>query len=400
MALGVVDMRDKPKVFFNTQEAAQFALNAALDAAARGSTGVGGVLLGPHKELIALSCNRVYADGKLVDPTAHGERQLVDWYFDKVKTDSTLPPPEQCTIVTSLDPCLMCTGSILTGGFNVISSSLDTAGGVNWDGKNTFADLPEEVRQDAREHFSYFAVEGKSPYQGPAVYGEKPEISEELSTRSVNAFLDSIAKPKPGSNGAAPGPVSDLKGCSEAGVMAVLKKYCPQAMTIQSNPDQPGPELAETLLSAARQSQASGGKFNAAALIDPHGNLVMVRGSKEHKSPLRTPFMELTRAWAKVRAEAGPEGARYLAPIKDCTLVTLLGPAPDGPSVMEFGAYGSSVKGKARQDVPSWQFVIPRQSQEKLDATIDALPPHYSQKIHPRIAQVTDQRLIEACQSS
>ena len=384
-------MRGKAQVAFNVQEAAVWALNAAVQAASQGSTGVGGVLLGPHRELIAMSCNRVWADGKLADPTAHGERQMVDWYFEKARHDTTLPAPQDCTIVTSLDPCLMCTGSILTGGFKVISSSLDTAGGVNFDGKNTFTDLPEPLRDAAQKQFSYFGVEEKSAFQGPHVFGEQPVISEDVSNNSLNAFLDSLKTPHPR---VLAGPVADLRECSDPAVLAVLKKYSPEALTLHCQPDQPGPELADTLLKAARQSVAEGGKFNAAAILDPHGNLVLVRGSQEGKSPLRTPFMELTRAWATMRAEAGEE---YLAPLRDCTVVTLLGPAQDGPSVMEFGAYGSSVKGKARQDVASWQYVLPRQTQAQLDQAIRDLPPHYSENISPRIEQVSDARLVDLC---
>lgn len=396
VALGVVDMRPLQRVALNTQEAASWALAAALQAAAHGSTGVGGVMLGPHRELLAISSNRVYHEGKLVDPTAHGERQLVDWYFEQKRTDPTLPPPEQCTVVTTLDPCMMCTGSLLAGGFNVISSSLDAAGGVNYDGTNRLTALPASVRETAHQRFAYFAVDGVSPYQGPAVFGERPSISAEVSSRSSHAFLGSVKQPRPHADEPAP----DLAECPNPAVEALLKRYSPDALSVRSQPGQPGPELAEPLLRAARQSAQAGGSFDAAALLDPHGNLVMVRGNQEGLSPLRTPLMELTRAWAQARAEVPPELKDYLPPLRECTVVTLKGPASDGAGVMELGAYGSSLKSQAAMDTPSWQYVLPSQPQQQLEESIRALPPHYSEKIRPRIDQVTDGRLVELCAPS
>jgi tRNA(Arg) A34 adenosine deaminase TadA len=58
-------------------------------------------------------------NGFTFDPTAHGERQMIDWYFDQIAQGFPMPPPSQLSIVTSLDPCCMCAGSILTAGFNV-----------------------------------------------------------------------------------------------------------------------------------------------------------------------------------------------------------------------------------------------------------------------------------------
>lgn len=393
VALGVTDMRPEKRVARDTQEAARWALEAGLKAAAMGSTGVGGVMLGPHRELLAISSNRVYSEGKMVDPTAHGERQLVDWYFEQKRTDPTLPPPEQCTVVTTLDPCMMCTGSLLAGGFNVISSSLDTAGGVNFDGTGALTAVPAPVREAAHQHFAYFAVDGVSPYQGPQVYGEQPSISADLSSQSNHAFLDSLSQHKIPISG----PALDVARCPDPAVEALLKRYSPEALSVRSEPGQPGPELAEPILRAARQSVKDGGSFNAAALIDPHGNLLVVRGNQEGTSPLRTPLMELTRAWAQIRAEAPAGSEQYLPPLRECTVVTLYGPAPDGAGTMELGAYGSSLKSPAPPDFPSWQYILPRQSQEQLDESLDALPPHYSQKLHPWIQQVSDGRLVGDC---
>ena len=398
VALGVMDMRGHQQVAFNTAQAAIWSVDAAVKAASQGTFGVGGVLLGPHKEVIAISCNRVIADGKLADPTAHGERQVVDWYFEQKAQGSQLPKPEDCTIVSSLDPCMMCAGSILTGGFNVVSTTLDTRAGVNYTTDGTYPTVPAELQQQAREHFAYVGIEGVRPYQGPDHLNQGSTISEADEKRSIDTFLASLSKVQEVIHSGPSAPVQDLKNCQDPQVLAALKKYYPQALELKFEPGLPTDKLAKPLLDAANDAQKRGASYNAAALLDPHGNLVMLRAGKEERPPIRTPFMELTRAWAKVRAEAGPEGEKYLAPLKDCTMVTLQGPATDAPSVMEMGAYGSSVEGPLPEhEHPAWQYILPRQSQAGVDQQIANLPPLYSQVIKPEIQQVSDGALVHLC---
>lgn len=398
VALGVMDMRGQKQVAFNTAQAAIWSVDAAVKAASQGTFGVGGVLLGPHKEVIAISCNRVIADGKVADPTAHGERQVVDWYFEQKAQGSELPKPEDCTIVSSLDPCMMCAGSILTGGFNVVSTTLDTRAGVNYTTDGSYPTVPKELQEQAKEHFAYVGIEGGRPYQGPEHLNHGSTISEAEEKRSIDTFLASLGKVQEVIHSGPSQAVQNLQDCKDPQVLSALKKYYPQAMDLKFEPGQPDSRLAGPLLKAAQDAKNRGGAYNAAALIDPHGNLVMLRSGKEERSPIRTPFMELTRAWAKVRAEAGPEGEKYLAPLKDCTLVTLQGPGHDAPSVMEMGAYGSSVEGPLPpHEHPAWQYVLPRQSQAGVNEQIANLPPLYSQIIKPEIQQVSDGALVHLC---
>lgn len=397
VALGVRDVRGQHQVAFNTAQAALWSVDAAVQAASQGTFGVGGALLGPHKELLAISCNRVVADGKVADPTAHGERQLVDWYFEKLHQGETLPSPQECTIVSSLDPCMMCAGSILTAGFRVASTTLDTTAGVNYTTDGRYPTVPEELRQQTQQQFAYIGVEGKRDFAGEPLYGERPVVAADVEQRSLSVFLDSLPKVQQTihSDGL---PVADLRQCADQQVVTVLKNFSPQALSLHFPPGQPGPELAETLLQAADEAKLNGGVHNAAALIDPHGNLVLVSQGQEGQSPVRTAFMELTRTWTTIRAQAGPNADKYLAPLKDCTVITLHGPGRDSTSIMDIGAYGSSVEGPLPpSSQAAWQYVLPRQEQALLNQEIQQLPPLYSQIIRPRIEQVADADLIALC---
>lgn len=391
---GVMDMRDTgshPALLAVVEQA----VDAATQAAATGTFGVGGVLLGPTGQVLAVSCNHAISEGAVADPTAHGERQLVDWYFQQVHQGDCLPPPGECVIVSSLDPCIMCAGSILRSGFRVLSTTMDEAAGLNYTGDATYPSLDIAARKAADATFGYLAVQGRRAYQGPPnAPGHRIVLPAALEDRSRHGFLDSVEAVKEIIH-ASYGDVSDLRECDDPRLLEILKEHSPVALTVRTHPGQPaGAHLGAALLEEAER----GSVRNSAALIDPHGNLVYLASGREDISPIRTAFMELTRGWARLHAAAGLPGKKYLAHLKDCTLVTLQGPGPDPVSFMELGAYGSSVEGPlGPSESARWQYVLARQSQAQLEATVAALPPLYSQIIKPRIEQVEDRQLKERC---
>ncbi|MBV5324847.1 MAG: hypothetical protein J0626_06040, partial [Rhodospirillaceae bacterium] len=106
--------------------------------------------------------------GLIFDPTAHAERQLIDWYYAELARGVDLPAPQDITIVTSLDPCCMCAGAILAAGFNVLVAAPDHSAGVNYDSSAHFEALPAPLRATAAASFSYPAVLGASSYRRTA----------------------------------------------------------------------------------------------------------------------------------------------------------------------------------------------------------------------------------------
>lgn len=84
----------------------RLALAEAVEAPATGDVPVGAVVVGPEGEVLATARNEREATG---DPTAHAEvlalrraaAALGDWRL------------EGCTLVVTLEPCVMCAGSIL-----------------------------------------------------------------------------------------------------------------------------------------------------------------------------------------------------------------------------------------------------------------------------------------------
>ena len=169
----------------NLAQAAEWAQAGAQRAAERGTFCVGGVLLGPAGQLLAESSNHVLCNGAVYDPTAHGERQLVDWHA----AQSGLPPAGLCTVVSTLDPCMMCAGALLQAGFRVVTLALDPDAGVNWRGDHSFDSLPPALRELARTKFAYLGVDGMRP-----PFGCDVSLPAAFERRSYGLFRDSLER--------------------------------------------------------------------------------------------------------------------------------------------------------------------------------------------------------------
>lgn len=95
-----------------------------------------------------------------MNPTNHNEKKIVSWYWEN-KLKLNLPPPEQLTIVSTLDPCLMCASCIVISGFNVGTISLDRHAGVNFK-QNAFLDYSFSIffMSALLNRFGYYKIRG------------------------------------------------------------------------------------------------------------------------------------------------------------------------------------------------------------------------------------------------
>jgi cytosine deaminase len=69
------------KKTIDVQAAVAIAAAEAIAAKTQGTFGVGGLMLDQHGNVLQSLHNNVIKDGLIFDPTAHGERQLIDWYY-------------------------------------------------------------------------------------------------------------------------------------------------------------------------------------------------------------------------------------------------------------------------------------------------------------------------------
>lgn len=401
------------KKTIDVQAAVAIAAAEAIAAKTQGTFGVGGLMLDQHGNVLQSLHNNVIKQGLIFDPTAHGERQLIDWYYAERAKGRDLPPPQDITIVTSLDPCCMCSGAILAGGFNVVVAAPDREAGIDHDVSAGFGALPQALRAQAASTFSYPAILGSSLY-ARAASGATPKsffIGKTISepTQALCALVFEATSDEVMRLFQTDLPAEQL--CDPAtlapdhAIARALKQVYPDALTYRCAPLTPDAGLAPFLLQAMARDREHGGDGDAVALLDSFGNLLLCMPGRMTRSGIRSAFMEATRAYAQLRyklmAGAPPERQqevrRYLGHPKDGTLVFAKGPDASAISFMNLGAYGSTMEGPLPGNNPAqFQYVVPAIAQAELDAICAAMPPLYSDiiRIHP--TQVTDRELIDA----
>jgi cytosine deaminase len=155
------------------------------------------------------------------------------------------------------------------------------------------------------------------------------------------------------------------------------------------------------------KDREQGGPGDAVALLDGFGNLLICLPGRRARSQICTAFMEVTRQYAQLRyhlmqgatADKATEVRRYLPHPKEGTFVFALGPDASAQSLMDLGAYGSTMEGPLPDSNPQqFQYVIPRLAEEDLSAICTSLPPLYSATIRIKPIQVNDAQLIAALQ--
>lgn len=397
----------------DVQAAVAIAANEAIAAKTQGTFGVGGVMLDQHGNVLHSLHNDVVRDGLIHDPTAHGERQLVDWYFAERAKGRAMPEPQDITIVTSLDPCCMCSGAILAAGFNVVAAAPDTKAGINFDASAGFTGLPAELREAAQASFSYPAVLGASQYARAATgAAARPffigktiaEPTQALCSLVFEATADDVMALFD-----ADLPKAQLKCpatlAEDHAIVAALRAVYPDALRYRCTPQQPDADLAPFLQRAMRRDVEQGGSGDAVALLDSFGNLLLCMPGRMAQSDVASAFMEATRAYAQLRYRlmAGASAAvqrevrEYLGHPRDGTFVFALGPDSSALSFMNLGAYGSTMEGPLPERNPAqFQYVRPRMAQAELERLCSEMPPLYRNVIRIRPQQVADQQLIAA----
>ncbi|MGV7208700.1 nucleoside deaminase [Oxalobacteraceae bacterium A2-2] len=397
----------------DVQAAAALAASEAIAAKTQGTFAVGVVMLDPQGNVLHALHNNVVRQGMVYDPTAHGERQLIDWYYAERARGRELPEPHEITIVSSLDPCSMCSGAILAAGFNVVVAAPDTDAGVNCGLDAAFDTLPQGLRAQAGASFSYPAVLGASSYARPAS-GAAPRsffIGKTIAeaTQALCALVFEASSPGVLALFRNNLPRAELKCPSTLdpghAIVRELKKLYPDALAYRAAPQRPDAGLALFLLQAMARDREHGGPGEAVALLDAYGNLLLCAHGRLGQSGIRTAFMEATRGYAQLRyklmAGASPEQQaevrQYLGHPRDGTFVFTHAPGQDALGYMNLGAYGSTMEGPLPDDNPAqFQYVLPTVAQDQLDAVCAAMPPLYRNVIRISPRQVADRDLVAA----
>lgn len=403
------------KKAIDVQAAVALAASQAIAAKSQGTFGVGGVLLDQHGNVLKALQNNVVRDGLIFDPTAHGERQLIDWYFAEREAGRELPAPEDITIVTSLDPCAMCAGAILAAGFNVVVAATDDKAGINYDNSFTFTSLPPALREPAAATFYYPAVLGATCFARDSA-GASPRVrfigktiaepTQALCSLAFEATNDKVQQFFT-TEFAREALMDPATLPSNHALVRKLKVLYPDALSYRCMPHAPDAGLAPILRRAMEQDLAQGGEGDAVALLDAFGNLLLCAPGRRSQSTICTAFMECTRRYAQLRYTlmhgasdaVQAEVRRYLGHPREGTFVFARAPGESAQSFMDLGAYGSTMEGPLPEANPlQFQYVLPApgREREQLEQMCAGLPPLYRDTIRIRPVQVADEALVAA----
>jgi tRNA(Arg) A34 adenosine deaminase TadA len=400
----------------NADEAASLVLSMAQEADRQGTFGVGGaiienntgkVIMAMHNKVLqplgndlGLLSNKIY----ISDPTAHGERQLVYWYYEN-KAALNLPEPSALTIVTSLDPCAMCAGTLMTSGFNVAVVAYDDFAGVNWDMRADFPGYPSVIQNKLQKYFGYYSVQGGRSYSGaPGILYANTAVSRSNADSCAAVFNDNVQRIRDDSNASGLDPRDPSNQMIDPSLLsaysAFRKSYLssfPDAFTLRlANYRRPNLALKTYLQNLVQQNVDA---KNAVAFIDYYGNLLMASADRFDISPVATAFMTTVQNYSKLRfalvnnPETTASAQKSLSNPKYGTFVFLY--APDGFStntLKDMGAYGSSMEGPIPVTSPSnFQFYEDPQigTFADLRELISAMPPLYG----PALVNISPERV-------
>lgn len=409
----------------NAEQAVQIAAGKSIEASLQNTFAVGGILVDNRtgRVFCALHNNvlEAFENSKLFllhDPTAHGERQIVDWYF-KNRKRLKLPHPRQLTVVTTLDPCAMCAGALLTAGFNVGVAAEDDYAGINYNASFDFPSVPSGWRSVAQSSFAYYGVEAPIRRafrggKGPAFANQRISASTFCLTGTIFESSVNSVRVLDNNSGKDPSQLTNPKDLPRnSAVRKALQEVYPEAFSVTCpEPRVPGKEIAQVLLNAARKAQSRGAAFNSVAFLDPFGNFLLCLGGVEERSPIRTAFMEVTRAYAHVRwvlmnhrdKSVREQAGNVLTHPKYGTFVFLYSPDPNTPEgLMTMGAYGSTMEGPIPNTFPSnLQYVLLPEgvSPAEVSELAMSLPPFYTTSVQVAPTQVLDDGLVEEVRSS
>ena len=371
-----------------------------------------------------------------LDPTNHGETQLVAWFYanrEAIRQQlglASLPDPANFTVVTSLDPCAMCAGTLLTAGFNVaVIAPDDSGGGVNWAGTGEFAHVPPAVRSALRTKFGYYKVTAdgeddkvtgvalRANYTGgPDVLFREEAITEAIYNDNFFVFQTSVAQVDQirRDTRQSLGDLADIApaGGTPADAVALRNQLVarwPGALSVKLDTRMPDAELLalgikqddlpkknyfrpnDALYNLLQTALANApGSQNALAMIDPFGNVLAVEVDRPAESPIATAMMNIASGYSKWAFDRISDAStiatnitllkdtpayKHLSPVARGTFIYLKAPTPDEVTTLkDLGIFGNTGDGVLQYIEPPVDGTM-----KELDDQVWSMPLYYIQ---------------------
>jgi tRNA(Arg) A34 adenosine deaminase TadA len=362
----VIDRRDQPPLadtfdispgvrpgsgFVRTaEEAAARVVALAEEAGKQGTFAVGGLLVDDSGQIVAEATNAVIRDNRLSDPSAHVERQLIDWVFRERSRGRPLSP-RKLTIVSSLDPCAMCAGAILRSGMPAAIVAEDNYAGVHF--RREPVRMPWELQAQASTDMAFCGVKDKRPRPVADIPSFlTSDISSSLVDRSTKVFSDSLTEVQHKVGGGDQGPeVFEPTSETLSGLRNVAERLGPHIRVPHAKLNVQDSATRSELLRLLDD--------DGSILVDQRGNVIIGASGAENVSPARTSVLELIRGYTRLRLEMREQLNIALPHQHFTSIVKRRATAEAAKGLLELGATGSFLELKRPDNaaLPAMAFV-------------------------------------------
>ncbi len=348
--------------------AAQRVVALAQQASSAGTFGVGGFVMDRSGHVLAEAVNAVVDHGEVRDPTAHAERQLVDWFFG-AQAQGLAIPTHDVVIVSSLDPCAMCAGAILSAGLSCVALAEDSLSGIHVSGCPHR--VPPELWLKAASTFGLFEVRGRSgraSHVSPILSGD---VSPQFLVESQFCFQRSLARTR--------SIVSRTEDASLRANEVSLRKWNKTNALAGMLPSNVYlPEEASSLGDFSSHQGAALLLNDGCLIVDEAGRVLLAAQGREDLSPARSSVLELIRAYVWLRNAAWKQFRLQLPHPRGCSLIKLRAPSFSAKAVMELGALGSFFEDEhLAHRIPAFGF-LQLNYDSKTQSLPATLPPFYT----------------------
>jgi tRNA(Arg) A34 adenosine deaminase TadA len=327
----------------SAEEAAARAVALAEEAGKQGTFAVGGLLVDNSGRIVAEATNAVIRDSRLSDPSAHVERQLIDWVFRERSRGRPLTP-RKLTIVSSLDPCAMCAGAILRSGMRTAIVAEDNYAGVHF--RREPVRIPWQLQAQASRDMAFCGVKDRRSRPIAEIPSFlRSDISSSLVDHSTKVFSDSVTEVQQKVGGGDQGPeVFEPTGETLSGLRKLAERLGPHirvpSARLNAHDNAAGSEVLRLL------------DNDGSILVDQQGNVIVGASGAENVSSARTSVLELIRGYTRLRHEIREQLNIVLPPQHFTSIVKRRAPAEAAKGLLELGATGSFLELK-RPDNPA-----------------------------------------------
>ncbi|MDE1860414.1 MAG: hypothetical protein KGH72_01725 [Candidatus Micrarchaeota archaeon] len=350
------------------EEALDRTAELAEKALSRGTFGVAGLLTGPGGMVYAEAMNMTQRKGKPYDPTGHVERQLIDWYFEAARAGAKLPPPGHMLILSSLDPCAMCSGSTIKAGFKTVAIDLDGGEAGIHDVHGLPHRMPRELWAVAES--SIHLITSRSgrallSRQFPESEAPGPKRLSGIIERCRNAFEHSYLQMLYGLEKNRNGAAGDLRT-----LLRDLHSELPDTLEIP-------PAEIHTVAGGNRRVIEGLLGDERVCLIDPHGRPLLIARGREELSPIRIAVIELVRSYSQFRSHVHDSHGIDMPGMKSLSVLMRDAPATPIDAFHQLGSMGTFVLEKGHEGgMPLLAYL--NGDDGRIRRYAGALPPHYT----------------------